>query len=444
MSEWEEYRLGNIVQISSGGTPSKSNPDFWNGDIPWISASSMEGYFYSNSNLKITSSGLENGSRLASKNSILLLVRGSILHQKIQVGIATKDVAFNQDVKCLMPNEKIVDPWFLLLWFKSREKFLLSKIESTGIGAGKIDTDVLRNLNIRIPPSNERKHLNEFFRHITDKIELNRNMNKTLGQMAQSLFRSWFVDFDPVIDNALVAGNEVPDELEFKAEKRTSVDESKKLINTNPELARLFPSSFEYSEQIAKWIPEGWEVKKLAECVEVKYGKDHKKLGDGNIPCFGSGGIMRYVDTPLYDEESVLIPRKGTLDNVMYVDEPFWSVDTMFYTRILIKNFEKYFYYCMLQHNFTEMNVGSAVPSMTTKVLNAMSLIVPSENVLSFFNRDLNGIYRRKKANGRQIETLSEMRDRLLPNLISGKLKIKKNHTELDNNSKTINRNATA
>ena len=99
-------------------------------------------------------------------------------------------------------------------------------------------------------------------------------MNQTLEAMAQALFKSWFVDFDPVIDNALAAGNEIPEALQAKAEKRKKRSSLKggvpegrggRLLDTNPQLATLFPSSFVYSEALGKWIPEGWEVK-IREC----------------------------------------------------------------------------------------------------------------------------------------------------------------------------------
>ena len=89
-----------------------------------------------------------------------------------------------------------------------------------------------------------------------------------------------------------------------------------------------------YKETFISSSKNSWKKSTLSELLTVKYGKDHKNLADGNIPLFGSGGIMRYVEKPLYDKVSVLIPRKGTLNNVIYVDEPFWSVDTMFYTEI--------------------------------------------------------------------------------------------------------------
>jgi type I restriction enzyme, S subunit len=120
-----------------------------------------------------------------------------------------------------------------------------------------------------------------------------------------------------------------------------------------------------------------WKTYKLSELVEIKYGKDHKHLADGEIPLYGSGGIMRYVDTPLYEQESILIPRKGTLSNLFYLNIPFWSVDTMFYTKIKEGNNGKYLYYLLKSMDLASMNVGSAVPSLTTEVLNKVEINVP-------------------------------------------------------------------
>jgi type I restriction enzyme S subunit len=75
--------------------------------------------------------------------------------------------------------------------------------------------------------------------------------------------------------------------------------------------------------------------KTLSEFCTIKYGKDHKRLADGNIPVYGSGGVMRYANTAIYNKRSVLIPRKGTLDNLFFVREPFWTVDTLFYKRLM-------------------------------------------------------------------------------------------------------------
>ena len=121
-----------------------------------------------------------------------------------------------------------------------------------------------------------------------------------------------------------------------------------------------------------------WPFGHLSDLINVKYGKDHKKLADGVYPVYGSGGIMRYVERPLYEKESVLIPRKGTLNNVMYVNQPFWSVDTMFYTEMKQTNVAKFVYHFVKSKDLASMNAGSAVPSMTTAILNALELRIPS------------------------------------------------------------------
>jgi type I restriction enzyme, S subunit len=272
--EWKEFRLGDITEWASGGTPSKQNADFWNGTIPWISASSMRGNRYNDSDLKITQEGLKDGSRLAKKDSILLLVRGSTLHQRIPVGIATSDVAFNQDVKAINAKEEFIDPWYLLFWFMAKEKDLLNMVENTGIGAGKLDTTQLQDLLIRVPPVAERNQILLFAKALDDKIFLNRQINQTLEAMAQAIFKSWFVNFEPVKAKiaAIEAGEnaegitcaamsaisgKTQEELDqFRAEQPYNYTQLKTT-------AELFPAAMQDSE--LGEIPEGWEVKKIGE-----------------------------------------------------------------------------------------------------------------------------------------------------------------------------------
>jgi type I restriction enzyme S subunit len=120
-----------------------------------------------------------------------------------------------------------------------------------------------------------------------------------------------------------------------------------------------------------------WKTYKLSEVAEIKYGKDHKYLADGNIPVYGSGGVMRYADKALYENESILIPRKGTLSNLFYIDKPFWSVDTMFYTKIKDGTNGKFLFYLLKTMDLASMNVGSAVPSLTTEILNKIEINLP-------------------------------------------------------------------
>ena len=167
-----------------------------------------------------------------------------------------------------------------------------------------------------------------------------------------------------------------------------------------------------------------WEIGQLSDLVSVKYGKDHKKLADGVYPVYGSGGIMCYAERPLYVGESVLIPRKGTLNNVIYVNGAFWSVDTMFYTEMLRPNIAKFVYHFVKSKDLASLNAGSAVPSMTTNILNAMQLHIPDDETLNRFEEVVSPMYQTMQENEKQSCNLASIRDTILPKLMSGELDV--------------------
>lgn len=212
-------------------------------------------------------------------------------------------------------------------------------------------------------------------------VRRNKRRNGNLEQQVQALFKAWFVDFEP-----------------FK---------NGKFIDS--ELGK---------------IPEGWKVGQLDELVEIKYGKDHKKLLPGNIPVYGSGGIMHHVNMPIYEKESVLIPRKGSLNNVLYVNHPFWTVDTMFYTRMKINGIAKFIYLFISPIDLLSMNNGSAVPSMTTEILSKIRLVIPSKNIFDNFESLVAPFFDKIGSCNKEICKLSNLRDALLPKLLSGELSI--------------------
>ena len=152
-------------------------------------------------------------------------------------------------------------------------------------------------------------------------------------------------------------------------------------------------------------FPEGWRMGTLEDVAEIKYGKAHEGIADGDIPIYGSGGIMRYGNKALFDMPSVLIPRKGSLNNIMYVDKPFWTVDTMFYTQMKIKNVSKYLYIYLCHFDFQSMDAGSAVSSMTSQILNQMDILIPDEVTLGLFEKQESVIFRniniRKQGNSK-------------------------------------------
>jgi len=157
-----------------------------------------------------------------------------------------------------------------------------------------------------------------------------------------------------------------------------------------------------------------WKECKLGDVLEIKYGKDHKLLPDGNIPVYGSGGIMRYVDKWIYNEESILIPRKGSLNNIFYMNEPFWTVDTIFWSKINnTKTFPKFLFYQLSVIDYANLNVGSAVPSLTVPVINAIDILLPPlpeqkaiAAVLSSLDDKIDLLHRQNKTLEAMAETL--------------------------------------
>jgi type I restriction enzyme S subunit len=134
-----------------------------------------------------------------------------------------------------------------------------------------------------------------------------------------------------------------------------------------------------YRDQLLSFEEGEVEWKRLGDVASMKNGKDWKSLGVGNIPVYGSGGIMQYVDTFVYDKPTVLIPRKGSITNIFYVDKPFWNVDTIYYTEIDTNQIiPKFFYYFMATKDMMQLDTGSGRPSLTQAILNEIQVPLPS------------------------------------------------------------------
>lgn len=189
--DFEKNKLVEHTKWSSGGTPSKDNIEYWNGDIPLISGASMHTQRFFKSDVNITELGLKKGSKLAPKDSILILVRGSMLFNKIPMGLTLKDVAFNQDVKCIQPS-KSLNSIFLFQWLLSKENIIQNKVTSTGIGAGKLDTVDLQNLEIIVPKLEEQTKISSFLSTVDEKIAQLNQKHELLSQYKQGMMQKLF------------------------------------------------------------------------------------------------------------------------------------------------------------------------------------------------------------------------------------------------------------
>ncbi|WP_276840731.1 restriction endonuclease subunit S, partial [Anaerovibrio lipolyticus] len=210
-------------------------------------------------------------------------------------------------------------------------------------------------------------------------IETNKKRIKILEQMAENLYKEWFVRF-------------------------------------------RFPGH--ENVEFVDGAPKGWEYCKLKKLLNISYGKDHKNLEDGDIPIFGSGGIMRYGNKALYDGEVVLIPRKGTLNNIMYYSGKLWTVDTMFYAVPQVSKSAKYIYYTLNKFDMESYNSGAALPSMTTAILYNLKILLPDGETLARFDEIIDTMFDEKKILKNQNKNLIKQRDYLLPRLMSGKLQV--------------------
>lgn len=186
-----ESKLVELTLWASGGTPAKDIPEYWGDDIPLISGASMHTNQLFESDVKITRLGLQKGSKLAPKDSILILVRGSMLFNKIPMGITLGDVAFNQDVKCIRPKQELA-PQFLFQWLHAKENTIQNKVTATGIGAGKLDTADLQNLKLYKPSSEEQTKIASFLSNVDEKISQLTQKHQLLSQYKQGMMQKLF------------------------------------------------------------------------------------------------------------------------------------------------------------------------------------------------------------------------------------------------------------
>ena len=160
-------------------------------------------------------------------------------------------------------------------------------------------------------------------------------------------------------------------------------------------MQKLFSQEIRFKDEQGEDHPD-WEEKRLGEIFTIRYGKDHKNLHDGDIPVMGTGGVIRYVDSILYNQPSVLIGRKGTIDEPRYIQQPFWSVDTLFYTEIEPSYIPFFIFLVVLNINWKRYNEATGVPSLNANIIIKIKVDIPCEeeqlkiaNILSAIDKKI-------------------------------------------------------
>ena len=291
-----------------------------------------------------------------------------------------ENVRINSGMVILRSNGEIVDARFLYQILKSEYYRPYFKQYCTGSAQPQLPIKNFSQIYLNVPDIKTQHRIAGILSVYDDLIENNQKQIKLLEEAAQRLYKEWFVD------------------LRFPGHENT---------------------------KIVDGVPEGWSRGLLKELISVNYGKDHKKApDDGNIPVYGSGGLMRKCNKSLFSGEAVLIPRKGSLNNIMYVDETFWTVDTMFYATMKQPHTAVFVYFFVKAFDMYSMNIGAAVPSMTAKILDAMDVVIPDKETLEKFDKLTKTYFNKIKTLQGQNERLKIARDLLLAKLMSGEVEV--------------------
>ncbi|MDE0365403.1 MAG: restriction endonuclease subunit S [Gammaproteobacteria bacterium] len=433
VSEWREATLGAVTKFLSGGTPSKDQPEYWNGSIPWVSAKDMKHLYLRDTEDHVTDEGLANGTRKVPTGTVLLLARGMRLLNELPVCVTQQPMTFNQDIKALQPRSAL-DPSFLPYLVLGNKNRMLGLVDLAGHGTGRLNTDELKALNIQLPPVPQQRAIAHILGTLDDKIELNRRMNETLETMARALFKSWFVDFDPV---------------RAKMEGRDP--------GLPQPLADLFPHRLVDSE--LGEIPEGWEVRPLVEHVTVSKGLSYKGAGlakpDSGMPLhnlnsikegggYKSDGLKYYSGK--YRQRHVIQPGDLIVANTEQgfnhlligysAIVPKWSGRNALFSHhiFLIKMMPQsplsklWLHYAISASWVGEaarrFSNGTTVNMLPADAFNLADTIVPPRKLVDAFSKTVDPMLQQQEHAVVCLRNLAALRDALLPKLMSGDLRV--------------------
>ncbi|MCG7929952.1 MAG: restriction endonuclease subunit S [Candidatus Thiodiazotropha lotti] len=346
----------------------------------------------------------------------------------------------------LRPNREKVDPRYLLFAYLG-PSFQQEIRTRTNYGATveRIALKELPDFPIRLPKLAEQKAIAHILGTLDDKIELNRQMNATLEAMAQALFKSWFVDFDPVIDNALAAGNPIPEPLQPRAEARAALGDQRKPL---PEaIQKQFPNRFVFNEDMG-WVPEGWEVHAVENAIEInprvplKKGMVAQFVDMKALPTSGfdiadviekaySGGAKFQQGDVLFARITPCLEngKTGIVDFMQDDEVGFGSTEF-----VILRgkgSLRTAFVACLSRHATfrSHCELGMVGSSGRQRVHNSsfgdFFLALPKHSCIADeFDRFASVYFKRMSANKNEAMSLAGLRDTLLPKLFSGQLRI--------------------
>ena len=411
-------------EVTSGGTPLRSNPEFFvGGQHDWFKTGELKDSVLFESSEKITDEALQRSSaKLFPKDTVLMAMYGDG-NTITSLGILANEAATNQACCAMLADRAVCDARFLFYAMRfHRGDFI--RLASGG-AQRNLSGKLIRHFALNVPAPSEQRAIAHILGTLDDKIELNRRMNETLEAMARALFKSWFVDFDPV---------------RAKAEGRDP--------GLPQPLADLFPDSFEESE--LGEIPKGWAVQRFAETVEIVGGGTPKtsvaEYWNGGIPWFSvvdapDGSDVWVVDTEkkisklgadnsstrLLPVGTTIISARGTVGKIALVGVPMAMNQSCYGLQGKCGEFGYHTYFATwdLIQSLQQHAHGSVFDTITRDTLAGVFTVTPGRALVEAFELRVQSLMEHLRTGLLESTTLATLRDTLLPKLISGELRLK-------------------
>ncbi len=408
-NEWQLLRLGDYsLKIGSGATPRGGENVYKTNGISLIRSQNVYNNSFDFNGLVHIDDG--EAEKLANvvvqPGDILLNITGDSVARVCAVPDEVLPARVNQHVALIRPDPSVWDTNFVKYFLVSpaMQSYMLG-LASAGATRNALTKGMIENFRIPAPDKEIQRAIASILGSLDDKIELNHRTNAALEETARALFKSWFVDFDPV--RAKMEGRQ-PDGLDA-------------------ETAALFPVRLVESE--LGLIPEGWRVSSIGQEVEFAYGKALKEdvRKSGPIPVYGSNGQIGWHDEALVRAPGIVIGRKGNPGTVTWVQDDFFPIDTTFYImKTGAISSLPYLYYALRSLRLPSLGADSAVPGLNRNLAYMTAILVPSTKTTDLFDTFADHLFNSIHSNERGIRTLAATRDTLLPKLLSGEVRVEK------------------
>ena len=430
--------LRDIVRHIKGAV--FKSKDYQNNGVAVVRVSDFEGESINLENLYYVSSEVaaQNKKVTLKTYDVVITTVGATAGNFIRVPKEANGFLLNQNtVRLRVKTEDESDQIYLFYALKNKnfKEYLLAGAQ--GSAQPSIVLDQILGAEIEYPDADIRKKIAKCLFDYDQKIQLNTKTNQTLEHIAQAIYKSWFVDYEPTRAKAavLAAGGSM---AEAETAAMTAISgktaaELAALKQHDParyqqlaDLAAAFPAALVPTDDFGE-IPEGWEVKYLKDVCNIVYGKGlpTSKLQEKGFPVFGGNGVIGYYKDYLYKEPKTLISCRGAASGKVIYSLPYSFVTN---NSLVIENkgsgLESFYIYESLRlQNLADLASGSAQPQITISNMNPVRILIPSNKVCNFYSEKIKSIYEKMYEINKESELLSNLRDIILPKLLNGELK---------------------